>query len=675
MRSLAKTCNFGELRDNLIRDRIVIGIRDNSIRKKLLAEGKLTLDKCINICRANETTAKQLKEIRQSEDVNAITHRHPQRKAVSYSKGQSPEKGQRSTLAQPTMIKCKFCCKTHLSKKESCPTWQKTCKECGQLNHFSGSAACKGDKQHQKQKPVHGIEDLSDDNDDEYFRFVESVGAVSDKNYERKISAIMHLRDQRLKFQLDCGATVNILPVDRYRKVFNDPQLARLNKTTTKLQMFNKTELTPLGSVNVETLDPKNEEILMLEYLVVAKGHMPILGAQAIQEFKLMTINSDNIMSVMTAAPAPAQPHNNDIVAEFKGVFEGDGKLEGQLHFEVDTSVSPVALPVRKTPIALKEPLKRELDRLTDKGILQPVHAPTDWVSSMVVATKRNGKIRLCVDPKPLNKALKRSYYPLPLIDDLLPKLMNARVFTVVDAKNGFWHVQLDEPSSLLTTFGTPWGRYRWTRMPFGISVAPEEFQRRLNNALEGLNGVEPILDDILLYGVGETYAEALSDHDTKLRALFQRCRDKGIKLNKEKLKLRCSEVSFMGHTVSKVGLKPDPAKLQGIQEMPSPQNKQDIKRFLGMINYLQRYAPNLSQATAPLRDLLKETNQFCWDTPQKQSFNNAKQVYTLEFGQRPKALATYAAETPEIRPDCYVQEGFRDGFSRYTKPCLWQFH
>lgn len=197
--------------------------------------------------------------------------------------------------------------------------------------------------------PEHGIEDLSDDNDDEYFLFVESVGAVSDKNYERKI-ATMHLRDQRLKFQLDCGATVNILPIDIYQKIFNDPQLARLKKkTTTKLQMFNKTELTPLGSVKVETLNPKNEEVLISEYLVVAKGHMAILGAQANQEFKLMTINSDNIMSVMTAAPT--QPH---IVAEFKDVFEGDGKLEKQLHLEVDNSVSPVALPVRKTPIALK---------------------------------------------------------------------------------------------------------------------------------------------------------------------------------------------------------------------------------------------------------------------------------------------------------------------------------
>ena len=156
------------------------------------------------------------------------------------------------------MIQCKFCGKTHLKKKKSCPVWQKRGKECVQLNHFSSSVACKSNKQDQKQKPVHGIEDLSDDNDDEYFLFVESVGAVSDKNYKRKIFATMHSRDQRIKFQLDCGTTANILPADIYQKVFNDPQLTGLEKTSSKLQMFNKTELTPLGSVKVKTLNPRN---------------------------------------------------------------------------------------------------------------------------------------------------------------------------------------------------------------------------------------------------------------------------------------------------------------------------------------------------------------------------------------------------------------------------------
>ncbi|KAK3740433.1 hypothetical protein QZH41_004601 [Actinostola sp. cb2023] len=228
----------------------------------------------------------------------------------------------------------------------------------------------------------------------------------------------------------------------------------------------------------------------------------------------------------------------------------------------------------------------------------------------------------------PLNRALKRNHYPLPVMDDLLPQPTNAKVFSVVDAKNGFWQVQLDEESSYLTTFGTPWGRYRWTRMPFGISPAPEEFQRRLEHAVEGLDGVMPIFDDIIAYGVGDTEAEAMSNHEEKLRALFECCRTKNIKLNRDKLKLRLTEVKFMGHVISEEGLKADPDKVQGIKEMLTPTSKQDIKRILGMVNYLQKFAPNLSDVTAPMRELLKEANQFCWDEQiQGKSFEQVKKI------------------------------------------------
>lgn len=139
-----------------------------------------------------------------------------------------------------------------------------------------------------------------------------------------------------------------------------------------------------------------------------------------------------------------------------------------------------MALPGRKVPTAVKEPLKKKIDRLVCQGIFEPVDTPTDWVLLMVVVLKRNGKIRVCIDPKPLNQALKRNHYPLPVIDNLLPELSKAKVFSVVDTKNGFWHIQLDTESSFLTTSGTPWGRYRWTRMPFGISPTPESFNGAL---------------------------------------------------------------------------------------------------------------------------------------------------------------------------------------------------
>lgn len=174
--------------------------------------------------------------------------------------------------------------------------------------------------------------------------------------------------------------------------------------------------------------------------------------------------------------------------------------LANTLH---DPHVPPVQLPTRKVQIAIKEKLKEEMNHLEGLHIITPVNVPTSWISATVVTLKKNGNVRLCVDPKPLNRALKRNHYPLPTIEDVHPELSNARCFTVLDAKNGFWHVFLDEESSYATIFGTPWGRYRWLRMPFGIPPAPEEFQRRLDQALAGLNGCKAITDDILVFGFG----------------------------------------------------------------------------------------------------------------------------------------------------------------------------
>ena len=176
---------------------------------------------------------------------------------------------------------------------------------------------------------------------------------------------------------------------------------------------------------------------------------MPILGAQAIQQFQLITVNTDNIISVDTSLV------HRDIINELQDVFEGKTPLRSR---QVSSSSGPACT---QSPFSLKETLRGELDQLVKKGMLVPVDVPTDWISSMIVATRRNGKIRLCIDPKPLNKALKRNRYPVPLLDDLLTQQTNVKVFSVINAKIGFWNVQLDDESSMLTTFGAPWGRYR----------------------------------------------------------------------------------------------------------------------------------------------------------------------------------------------------------------------
>ena len=221
--------------------------------------------------------------------------------------------------------------------------------------------------------------------------------------------------------------------------------------------------------------------------------------------------------------------------------------LEGKLHLELDEDVKPVKLPGRKVPVAVCDKLKNELNRPDNLNIVKKVTVPTDWISALVVTMKPNGKVRPCIDPKPLNVALKRNHYPTPTIDDVLPELSRAKVFSVMGAKNGFWHVELDEASSYLTTCGTPWGCNRYLRMPYGVSVAPEEFEQRLHEVLEGLDGVRVVADDILIFEEEIPPEEAALDHDTCLRALLERCQAKGIKLNKDKVQLRKSPVLYMG--------------------------------------------------------------------------------------------------------------------------------
>ena len=137
-------------------------------------------------------------------------------------------------------------------------------------------------------------------------------------------------------------------------------------------------------------------------------------------------------------------------VTQFKDVFEGDGMLEDKLLLHVDQNVKPVQMPVRKPPIALKKKYKMDVERLVQRGIIAAVSEPTEWISSFCCSGIET-QWQVCLEPKPLNKALKRNHYPLPTTDDLLVELSRAHVFAVADVKNGFWHVPLDDESSKLT--------------------------------------------------------------------------------------------------------------------------------------------------------------------------------------------------------------------------------
>ena len=208
-------------------------------------------------------------------------------------------------------------------------------------------------------------------------------------------------------------------------------------------------------------------------------------------------------------------------------------------------------------------------------------------------------------------------------MEDILPKLKGAQYFGTCDARSGYWIIQLDKQISLLTTFNTAFGRYRFLCLPFGLVSSQDIFQKKIDQAYESLEGVEPIADDILIWG------NSKEEYEARQKAMLQRSREKGIKLNKEKCKFGLTEVKFFGHILSKDGLKADPSKLEAIKKMPKPSNKAELESVLGMLNYLSRYAPKLSELTAPLRELTKQNAIFKWDESMDCVFDKVKDVIT----------------------------------------------
>lgn len=648
LRHLASSCKYDTLESELIRDRIVLGVADVSLRKKLLGDGKLTLSTAIDLCRAHEATNKQFQKMSiQCEVEESIVNK-------TYSQGKNQSSSKKS---------CIYCGNFHVWKKASCPAYGKTCQSCGRPNHFAvvcqqskhnfkKPSSHKNDKSKSAYRPtqnysrpstsyqskyrvnkfkkgVHKVDDgqstdTSENDEDSSESVYKVVGSSktssSKKQWFTKLDISIKGQSVTFKCQLDSGSTSNIMNLTDYDKIVCD-QAPKLKPSCLKLKCYNGDLLKPIGQQNLKCA--VNGKIYKLLFQIVKNKtyQKPILSAETCEKLGLLEVKADLCMvQQSTEIPWPKE----EILHEFNDVFTGLGKLPGKYHLIVDPMATPVKHVPRRVPVALKNKLKIKLEELERNKIIKKESDPTDWISSMVLVV-RNDKMRICLDPKDLNKALKRSHYQIPTIEEILPSLSGAKVFSCLDAKDGFWQIQLDEESSRLTTFWTPEGRYRWLRLPFGLNSAPEEFQRRLHEIVEGLDGVCVMADDILVYGCGDTYEDATRDHDVKLRRLLDKARLNHLKLNKQKLRLRQKELPYMGHILTENGLKADNSKIQAIQKMPSPLSVKELQRFLGMINYLSKFIPVLSEKCSVLRQLTKDGVPWLWDEVHEKAFVELK--------------------------------------------------
>ena len=314
------------------------------------------------------------------------------------------------------------------------------------------------------------------------------------------------------------------------------------------------------------------------------------------------------------------------ILQEYPDVFQGVGKFLGaDYHIQIDSSVPPKQTPCWPVPIHLKEMVQHELNKMLQVGVLVPVHKATPWINSFVLVEAkvkfRNLKLRICLDPTNLNKMITREPYHFRMPEGIAHLLAEACIMTVCDCKKGYWHQRLDEASSYLPTFNTEFSSYQYTIMPFGITVAGDIFQRKLNQYFGKIDNVIIIADDIMVDGNQQNHR----DHDIALTNLLETARRSNSHLNYDKLQYTATEVDFFGETYTTDGHNPAQSKISAITEMLPPTCKKQGQSFIGMINYLSKFSARLLELAEPIRELSKDKVPFNWGLEHHMAFKQIK--------------------------------------------------
>ncbi|XP_064469299.1 uncharacterized protein K02A2.6-like [Ornithodoros turicata] len=592
LRTLARNCEFGDFEQRMLKSRIILGVKDQQLQRKLISDNP-SFTKVLECCRTQEMSKERFMEIR---------------------KEKVPDGAEVNGLA--TCTSCGNCgYKEHRSG--NCPALGKQCSKCGLRNHFA--KVCRGPprrtRKPQKRNPRKGkklnevrVETSQSESDEDYLLCHVSVGSVqADDRWTTEIS----IEQDKLRCKMDTGANCSVIPLRLVKMITTK----HVMKSRAALKTFFGFSKRAVGKVVLEVSTPRKR--VLEDFFVVDEDVQTTLSGSLCERLGLLN----------RVGSLGAQTQNNaaqfDPAKMFEDVFIGLGKLRGvRYRMKLRPGSQGIVRPARKVPLALRDKVKAELQRMEADGVIERVNEPTDWSSYMVVVSKP-GKLRICMDPVDLNKALRREHYPMKTLEEVASKLAGAKIFSTLDASSGFWQIPLDEDSSRICTMSTPYGRYRFTRMPFGICTAPEVFQKAMNDVLEGLPHVQVVMDDILVWGTDK------EDYDQNLQRLLQRCREVNLKLNLKKCQFSRTEVKYLGHILTTEGLKVDPNRVEDIRAIAPPKNVHELRTFLGMITYVSSFIPRLSHHTSELRELLKKGNAWVWTEVHQTAFEHLKEALT----------------------------------------------
>ena len=610
LRQKAVYCNFTNVEEN-IRDQVIEKCYSQRLRRKLLEKSDVSLDNLREIARSLEASESQASTMELKESVNKIRHKFMPKSQVAgaYRPQAHGAYKNRNGTEYGKGQKCYACgYEGHIKTDPKCPARGKKCRKCKKENHFEKCCKAKpfGKPNQNRREKIRAVDVDENDSSDDYIFTVSSQHMKGDIRVD--IGGIT------IPVIIDSGATVNI--IDRNMWEYTKERKVKCNNKLTNKKVYaygNDKPLTVAGSFTADVT--VSNKTVNAEFIVVEEKGQALLGKTTAVELGILHIDIPSMVNnVMTDAE-----RKQDMCKKFPKCFDGIGKLKDyQLHIPVDNDIEPVVQALRRVPYGLREKLEKKIDELEELDIIEKVNTTSKWVNPIVVVPKKDD-IRLCIDMRRANEAVKRERYTIPTTEEVLQDLNNSTVFSKLDIKMAYHQIELDQESREITTFMTHKGMYRYKRLMFGVSCAPEMYNKVIAQTLSGLEGVNSIFDDIIVHGRSD------DDLDARLEALLERLEQKGLTLNLEKCQFNMTHVDFMGMVLSDHGVGLHESKVKAVLEFRQPKTVSEVKSFLGLVNFSGRFIPNLASIAEPLRKLTRKGVPFIWDAEQEESFKELK--------------------------------------------------
>ncbi|XP_062550294.1 uncharacterized protein K02A2.6-like [Armigeres subalbatus] len=631
-----------------LRNQLVFGLRSDRTRTRLIEEKKLTFDKAKQIALSMEASGEGAEALnRQMHDVNLTDRKRSQSRRGSMASANNK-------VTNPTKRNVCFRCGSEAHYANKCEHINKICGLCHKKGHLkrvclSASAERKqfsGDGYATKSRPkkhfMNLVEDTIDSeseySNDDAIQIVEICKLENDYDDLSKIFLSVRVGGSLMKFEVDSGSPVSLISnADRIKYLKDLP----LKQTDIQLRSYCGNKIGVFGVIETEVV-VKGQSNQMRLFVVDAKRH-PLLGREWMRALRIDwnnimgdSVGDVNKITLRTSMPSAVK----GLLEEFASVFDESigkmGKIKASLHLKPDSK--PIFLKARTLPFSIRDIVEQEINSLVESGVLVKVNR-SEWATPVVPVMKSSNKVRLCGDYKlTVNKCLIVDEHPLPTVNEMFSNMAGGEKFTKLDLAQAYLQMEVRPEDQSMLTLNTHLGLYQPTRLMYGVASAPAIFQREISQILQGIPGVTVFLDDVEITGPDD------ETHLARLREVLRRFHENNIRVNVQKCEFFAESIEYCGYIIDRRGISKMPQKVEAIQEMPRPKNREQVRAFMGLINYYGRFIKNLSTKLYPINSLLKENMPFVWTKACEQAF-----LWVKAEMQSDRVLVHYDSSLPLV--------------------------